>query len=277
MSVFLRPVVKPNLPNWLTSRRYDGVFSIGRGCGCAFFLRRLHLRTMSGPWDWVGGSWQVLQRVAHIENRFAGWLQPENLEPPRRMGRIVECEDRKQDVFFLHDFHLRMPFPEELALVRARYQRRQRRFFETVAQSKHILLVWFNVTFETTPKEAFEEGIRRLRQALGAHVDCLAIEHDPTLKRREIRCEEIAPGACVLAHVNLSTLRNGQETVVDAVSGDNHAAVRAILRRVHLREDLARATRRHDRRLWWSRKVRQFVAGIIPFRALRRKIRGQFE
>lgn len=277
MRTLFTPVVTPPLPEWLTSRCYDAVFSIGRGCGCAFFLRRFHLRTMSGPMDWVAGSWQFLQRVAHFEKRFAGWLQAENLEPPRRMGRIVGCEDRTLDLCFLHDFHLRMPFPEELELVRARYQRRHRRFFETVAQSKHILLVWFNATLDTTPKLAFEEGVQRLRQALGAHVDCLAIEHDPTLTHREIRCEEIASGACVLAHVNLSTLQNGQETVVDAVSGDNHAAVRAILRRVHLREDLARATRRHDRRLWWSRKVRQFVAGIIPFRALRRKIRGQFE
>ena len=160
---------------------YDIVFSIGNACGCAWYLKRCKLRLCAGPLDWVRGAETLEERVAIIANRFPNWLSPDNLTPFESDGARFITTDKTCGIRFIHDFRCAMPFAEELALVQAKYARRQTRFFEKVDQAQHVLLVWFNCLVPPASEETHRRALAQLRRALGNQVDLLSIEHDATL------------------------------------------------------------------------------------------------
>ncbi len=115
---------------------YDVVYSIGAACGCASWLRTLHLRQMAGPVDWVKGGGGLLGRVAMIEARFAGWLRPENMRLVGGDERTRFYEDKATGIVFPHDFPTAIPFRQALAEAQERYRRRQERFYRTVGEAE---------------------------------------------------------------------------------------------------------------------------------------------
>lgn len=45
--------------------RYDVIYSLGRDCSCAMYMRQTNLRSCSGPFDWL--------THAGFEKRFEFW------------------------------------------------------------------------------------------------------------------------------------------------------------------------------------------------------------
>lgn len=268
--VYKRAAHRPQGP-----RRYDAAFSIGNTCGCAFYLIQCDLRVMSGPLDWVRGALSFKERTVLVESRFANWMESANMTLPVDMGfGSMWCsEDHGTGIIFVLDFHGAEDFPAQLETVRARYLRRQKRFFETLDKANSALLVWFNCVHPVTSEEDLLEGFGRLRKALGEKVDLVAVEHDPSLAHGQCDCFSACDGG--LRHFRLNLLKPGETTFKNAVLGDSPAAVRRLLADVALRPDLARAARRRRLQTWRARKGRQFLAALVPFRDLRRKIRGQ--
>ena len=256
-------------------RLYDAIFSLGNTCGCALYLRQCDLRVMAGPLDWVRGSEAFLQRVAFVEAHFRDWMVPEKMTPLSQVPGFTFflTKDLGTGIEFLHDFHGKTDFQTELNAVRERYLRRQQRFFETVSAAEHTLLVWFNCRVPVTPEQDLLEGFARLRKALGRDVDLLAIEHDATLARGERKDFIAQEGA--LRHFRLNLAAPGSDVPQNIIQGDAVEAVRAILNTVSLRPDLACVAIRHRRKLWLERKLRQLLAAGVPFKTLRRKIRGK--
>lgn len=251
---------------------YDAVFSIGSACGCAFYLRAANLRMMSGPLDWVLGFDGIDNRVAIIEQHFSEWMQEENLTPPEfdPTSQTWNVHDRRHGLIFMHDFHGERPFQEELAEVQARYARRQKRFFEVIRSSRRVLLAWFCNVSATSP-QVMEESLLRLRRVWGEHVDLLAVEHDAQLAPAEWRYEERCDGGLMLLHMNLA--KDGGPKPKNHVQGDFIPTIQAFFDHFSIPEEKRKAVIRFKRRQWWDRKVRHFLAGFIPNRRLRQKIR----
>lgn len=257
-------------------RIYDVIFSLGNTCGCALYLRQSDLRIMAGPLDWVQGSYAFLQRVAFVETHFQNWMEPEKMTPLSQPPGYTFwlTKDLGTGIEFLHDFHGKIDFQTELKAVRDRYLRRQRRFFETVSAAERTLLLWFNCRVPVTPEQELQEGFARLRKALGRDVDLLAIEHDATLPHGECKAFIAQEGA--LRHFRLNLTVPGANSLQNVIQGDAIETVRALLNNtISLRPDLVCAASRHRRKLWVERKLRHLLAAFIPFKTLRRKIRGQ--
>ena len=252
------------------SAPYDAIYSIGADCGCAMWLRKCHLRLNSGPLDWVRSDSGVLGRVALIESRFAGWLQEKNLVLLGEDTRTRIYRDTALGVEFLHDFPTRIAFPDALRTAQVRYRRRQERFFQTVRTASRTLLVWFNAKPSASEAE-LREVFRRLRACLGPNVELLAIEHAPDLPPDETRCATPSPGVWFFR----LNLRTEEPSSTPIVLGNAPQNVRRLFAPFRLRPDLVRQIRRFERRQWWMRKLRKILAGLVPNRALRRRIRDQ--
>ncbi len=129
----------------MKSNQYDLCFSIGRLCGCAMYLRNCHLRLMAGPFDWLQGKESLLERVSLIENDCAGWLQKENLKVLPENFRSHIVYDKGSELTFRHDFPKTCSAEESLVGVENRYVRRIKRFYEKIANSRHVALVYLSV------------------------------------------------------------------------------------------------------------------------------------
>ena len=141
----------PNELRKMLSARYDFVCSIGSDCGCAGHLVRNRLRRASYPLDWVGTWYNGIVGVARlVESDFSGFLSLENLrrEPnPPRAAQDDHDHDYYHDVGlsvdFAHDFPLDIPVGEAYPKVREKYERRIRRFYETMRASRRTLFVYW--------------------------------------------------------------------------------------------------------------------------------------
>lgn len=244
---------------------YDVVYSIGAACGCASWLRTLHLRQMAGPVDWVKGGEGLLGRVAMIEARFAGWLRPENMRLVGGDERTRFYEDKATGIVFPHDFPTAIPFRQALAEAQERYRRRQERFYRTVGEAERTLLVWFSTLTSVTDQEAWE-AVGRLRALLGKGVDLLVVDHLPTLRAGEVRASNPTRGVFVFR----LNLRLGWPNIEQDVFGDAHRTVRRIFRSFRLRPDLARGIAWFYLRKWLARKGRKVAAAFVPSRCGRR-------
>jgi hypothetical protein len=124
---------------------YKAYMSLGSTCQTAYQLRRLGLRKHAGPLDWfvsdsIGGV------VRLIDQRFKGFMEPNQLE---LIGTTYECfvvRDNATDIISFHDFPLyltadrwRDAYPE----FKQKLNRRVDRFMRTI-QSQPILFIRTN-------------------------------------------------------------------------------------------------------------------------------------
>lgn len=135
----------------MLSTTYDLVCGVGSDCGCAGHLVRNRLRRASYPLDWVGTWYNGIVGVARlVESDFSGFLRLENLrrEPnPPRAAQDDHDHDYYHDVGLridsAHDFPVGVPLEEAYPAVRAKYDRRIRRFYESVGLSACTLFVYW--------------------------------------------------------------------------------------------------------------------------------------
>ena len=178
--------------------RYDFVSSIGHYCGAAMYMRRHCLRSMSGPLDWVGEDPGGLANHVDIICRdFSGFLERARLEllvNPRSEHDDLACDyyrDEGTGMLVYHDFPTGVPLDESYEGVRAKFDRRIRRFYETVAAARHVLLIFQTKTQKLAEPEV-ASAAARLREKLGSHVDLLVIESVPGMAGLDVR--ELSPG-----------------------------------------------------------------------------------
>ena len=135
----------------MLSTTYDLVCSVGSDCGCAGHLIRNRLRRASYPLDWVGTWYNGIVGVARlVESNFSGFLQLENLrrEPnPPRAAQDDHDHDYYHDVGLridsAHDFPVGVPLETAYPAVRTKYDRRIRRFYESLGSAACTLLVYW--------------------------------------------------------------------------------------------------------------------------------------
>jgi hypothetical protein len=114
--------------------KFDKVLSVGHACDTAFQIRRHFVQTEAYPFDWL--TTPLTGLAALIEHDFAGFLDEGNLTPAGKYLR-----DTKYEVRFLHEFPDPTRFKENLAEVRAKYQRRIRRWLSVMKPGASVLFV----------------------------------------------------------------------------------------------------------------------------------------
>lgn len=178
--------------------RYDFVSSIGHYCGAAMYMRRHCLRSMSGPLDWVGEDpGGLANHVDIICREFRGFMDKVNLISlvnPRSGHDDLGCDyyrDEGTGMVVYHDFPTGVSLDESYGGIRAKYDRRIARFYETVADSRHVLLV-YHTRFETLDEAKVSAAASDLRAKLGGHVDLLVLES--VTKMPDLSVRELSPG-----------------------------------------------------------------------------------
>lgn len=163
---------------------FDFVFSVGRDCACAIHLRRNGLRDMSSPFDWLGFV-PLDVRIRLIEGDFGGFLVKRNLRRIDKPDDVdVRCDyylDSATGFEHLHDFPRGVPLDESYPRVRAKYDRRIRRFQDRLARGGRALMVWWDKSGRETD-ETFLEAVERVQAKYPAcEINLLVFQHDPAM------------------------------------------------------------------------------------------------
>lgn len=109
---------------------YKYVISLGFFCSVASELKRIDLRSMSGPFDWVISDLSGVLML--IQQRFTDFLNPQYLEQNKEYPYILTNQKYKID--FYHDFSPEEPLSEQIQSVTEKYTRRINRFYEAIRQ-----------------------------------------------------------------------------------------------------------------------------------------------
>ena len=170
--------------------KFDFVVSIGQGCACTSYLRRCNLQNYSYPFDWIAGP-PMSMITDYIVNGFQDFLNMEDLEPfdpgdGHGDKRTMDLyRNKRNNYHHFHDFPLNTPLEESFEMVKEKYDRRIKRFYENIDSSKKILFVWFS-HFEPKEDKDFIDSCKRLRERFSdKEIYMLAIENN-SKKREEL-------------------------------------------------------------------------------------------
>ena len=148
--------------------KYDLVCPLGCWCGPALWMRKLGLRSMSMPFDWMRGDGVGLRRyVDVICDDFKTFMRRESLRKVE--GEVPDPEfgndcyiDEATGLESCHDFKVGVPFDEAYPAVRRKFDRRIERFMYRVGVGGRILFVNFNRYGHETP-DGIVRCVERLR------------------------------------------------------------------------------------------------------------------
>ena len=150
-------------------KTYDFIFGLGNACSCTQTLREADLQFLSFPFDWVilSKTDDLRRRVETIANGFAGWFEKGDL---RKIGvyapgnRDIYLNEATGTVFN-HEFRRNEDLDAVYPAVRAKYDRRIRRFLQLLSSSREILVLRVDRPDQVPTSEAeCREALRRLRK-----------------------------------------------------------------------------------------------------------------
>ena len=61
-------------------QKYDIIYSIGRDCACAMYMKQANLRACSGPFDWLTNA-NFETRIDLILNDFQDFINKNDIVP----------------------------------------------------------------------------------------------------------------------------------------------------------------------------------------------------
>jgi len=173
-------------------QKYDVVYSIGRDCACAMYMKSAHLRTCSGPFDWLTNA-TFETRIDLIVNDFRDFLNRDDIAPLKKdptRPNDETCDyyqNIRNDFYYYHDFPVGVPFDKSFPDVSEKYRRRIVRFYDNVNKSKRVLFIWFS-QYTDTPDDLLIDASDRICKKFGKQIDFLVIEHSnnvsPATKRQ---------------------------------------------------------------------------------------------
>lgn len=134
---------------------YDAIFSLGDLCLTSIQLKRHNLRPFSGVFDWMASP--RLSNVNRLlRNRFIGFMDYENLRIIGYAGPEMICvSDDAYQMVSNHDFSSDKNSLQHLGSyqeVREKYDRRIKRFLNTMEHAKKILFIRTEGSYEEAEK-----------------------------------------------------------------------------------------------------------------------------
>jgi len=157
---------------------YDCVLSLGQWCATAVYLRKLGLRSFSGPFDWLGPTTELPVYVDTLCGDFVGFMAKENLRflESDPIEGTDHYEDRPTGLRTHHEFVTGVDFDANYRNYRTMLQRRIDRFRRCFDEGKRILLVHFHGEGRYEAAEVLANMQRLRAKYPAARIDLLLLE-----------------------------------------------------------------------------------------------------
>lgn len=183
-------------------KKYDIIYSIGRDCACAQYLKKNGLRLTSGPFDWLTNA-GFEDRFELMLNDFQYFLDKKYLKQMPKPTQFPAdknndyYENIKTKLYFWHDFPADKSFEEAYPEVKQKYERRIKRFYDNIKNKDKVLLVWFSQVHQT-PDDVVIDLCNRFSEKMGKNIDFLIIEHSEGLNeaRKQMLANNIERWYC---------------------------------------------------------------------------------
>lgn len=108
--------------------KFNNFISLGYFCEVAEDLEKMGLRNTSSPFDWCITDFS--KNIELIENRFDDFMAYDNLA--QSVEDRDHYEDTKYNDFFFHDFTKYKSLSDQYDMVKAKYDRRIKRFLKNI-------------------------------------------------------------------------------------------------------------------------------------------------
>ena len=160
--------------------KFDIIIPMGCYCASAQALKSVKKRSRSLPFDWVGPL-SFDQAVRFLETGFEGFFEKEDLvKYEKDTKKNVGYVNTRNNLLFLHDFKEVAHFDEEYVQLREKYERRIKRIYQTIRDSKDILYLHVHTPdmMDRLPAdEELQAALERLRKMYPEKITvcCLSI------------------------------------------------------------------------------------------------------
>ncbi len=181
----------------MLKKKYDIVYSLGTDCACSMYMLRHHLRSKSGPFDWLTHA-SFKTRMELILNEFQDFINLEDLRflpKDEKMFNDEKCdyyENTRNSFYYYHDFPKDIPLSSSYTEVRAKYDRRIERFLNDITENDNVLLLWLAHN-QKVDNQMAQDFCAQLRQKYNSNLNFLIIEHDETKTNGEIEELTLTP------------------------------------------------------------------------------------
>ena len=213
----------------LFRQKYDHICSLGQWCSVAISLRKLGLRSHSGPFDWIGQYVPVSQYLDMIANGVQGLMLKDNL-------RDVGSNEAEGTLYYRdlvtgfesrHEFKIGVSFDENYAQFRNLLDRRIAWLLSTLRAGEKVLFVHWHGGDGRYRRDEVVDAMKRIRAAYPeSKIDLMVIETEKFAN--DVRYEEPEPGVVFAVGDFYDTTRFGW------VMGNEHLAL-SVLGKLHVR------------------------------------------
>ncbi len=251
-------------------KSYDVVYSIGRDCACASYLKEFNLRACSGPFDWLTNA-GFEKRFELILNGFEYFLDKQYLvqmEKPTMFPSDKNndyYENTKTELYFYHDFPADTSFSDAYPSIKEKYERRIARFYNNIKTGKRVLLVWLSHITDLPQEDVIVRLCNELSNKMqSSSIDFLIIEHEENLQTTIIK--KLADNISLYKLHTRAIDVNG----FPAVQGDK-VRVSPIFMQYKLTDSTPVRIK-----VLTSKILAKFLCAFIPLKRYRRKVRDYF-
>ncbi len=165
-------------------KKYDIVYSLGSNCACSNYMKKVKLRTFSGPFDWIQNP-DITQPLKLISSDFQHFLSMDDfVSLPEGNEEHDYYKNTRTGMTFLHDFPKGLPLSQSFNPVNEKYNKRIKRFYKLIQQSEKVLFIWVSMYNVTPPLKQKTDIIRLVNKICtnqNKQFDFLIIENDSTL------------------------------------------------------------------------------------------------
>lgn len=181
--------------NVMPQGEYDYFFSLGEACPTAMILKKMGLRSFSGPFDWIGGlsfeeRLDFLLSDVHLVLDTDEWEYQGNRFEPEPRDIYV---NKRLNMLYPHDFPYNTPLEISAPIIKDRYERRLKRVRDVLRQNKTILFAYM------AAKKDKDFDLNRMAQA------CVHFNDSIKAKANMIYIlnnDAILNGECKITHPN---------------------------------------------------------------------------
>ena len=247
------------------NNQYDIIYSLGRDCSCAMYMQKAELRLCSGPFDWLTNA-GFEERFELIFNNFAGFMDINNFKLMEKPTAFPSddihdyYENTQNHLYFWHDFPAGQSLEQSFPEVKAKYERRIKRFYTNIKTKDRVLLIWFSHLHNTDDKTILRY-CNELCQKFAKNIDFLIIEHREGMPQP--KTYKLAPNIEVW-HCHS---QKNDEHGVPLTLGDE-ATVLPIFKRKKLHIPLVRQLKK-----WLLKYSIKFACLFIPIKKWRKSLR----
>ena len=129
-------------------KKYDFIVGIGTACFTSTNLRKSFLQFESYPFDWISTK-SLIDNINFIVNEFNDFLEKDDLVNLKTTnGKKHSCyfyKNIKNGIIYPHDIEVDKNFNEAFEQVSNKYNRRINRLYNSIKNSKTVLLVYISL------------------------------------------------------------------------------------------------------------------------------------